>query len=102
MRSPWNVTCVIVYFLHSEYPISKCHVTIAERSYAMKRQDVECALLDYGTKRGVLTFDELNDAFPAEYFPLNELERFLRVLDKLGVKVVERAERRRNRQKQAA
>jgi RNA polymerase primary sigma factor len=70
----------------------------------MKRKDVEGALLDYGTKRGVLTFDELNEAFPAEYFPLQELERFLMRLEGLGVKVVERAERRRNRQrhKQAA
>jgi len=68
----------------------------------MKRKDVESALLDYGTKRGVLTFDELNEAFPAEYFPPQELERFLMMLDNLGVRVVERAERRRNRQKKAA
>lgn len=68
----------------------------------MKRKDVEGALLDYGTKRGVLTFDELNDAFPAEYFPPQELERFLIRLDALGVKVVERSERRRHRQKKAA
>ncbi len=68
----------------------------------MKRKDVEGAVLEYGIKRGVLTFDELNDAFPAEYFPPQELERFLMILDDLGVKVVERAERRRHGQKKAA
>jgi len=68
----------------------------------MKRKDVEGAVLEYGIKRGVLTFDELNDAFPAEYFPPQELERFLMVLDDLGVKVVERIERRGHRQNQAA
>ena len=68
----------------------------------MKRKDVESAVLEYGIKRGVLTFDELNDAFPAEYFPPQELERFLMILDDLGVKVVERAERRRHGQKKAA
>jgi hypothetical protein len=68
----------------------------------MERKDVEGAVLEYGIKRGVLTFGELYEAFPADYFPLEELERFLMVLDDLGVKVVERAERRRNRQKKAA
>jgi len=68
----------------------------------MKRKDVEGAVLEYGIKRGVLTFDELNDAFPAEYFPPQELERFLMILDDLGVKVVERVERRGHRQKKAA
>jgi len=68
----------------------------------MKRKDVEGAVLDYGTQRGVLTFDELYEAFPAEYFPPQELERFLILLEDCGVRVVDRVERRRNRQKKAA
>ncbi|MDH4231556.1 MAG: RNA polymerase sigma factor region1.1 domain-containing protein [Nitrospirota bacterium] len=68
----------------------------------MKRKDVESAVLEYGIKRGVLTFDELYEAFPADYFPPQEMERFLMILDDLGVKVLERIERRRNRQRQAA
>jgi hypothetical protein len=68
----------------------------------MKRRDVEGAVLEYGINRGVLSFDELNDAFPAEYFPPQELERFLMILDAAGVKVVEHVERRGHRQKKAA
>jgi Sigma-70 factor, region 1.1 len=55
----------------------------------MKEKDLKDALLDLGKKKGVLTFEELNETFPAEYFPLAEMERFLRRLEHLGVRVVE-------------
>jgi RNA polymerase primary sigma factor len=54
----------------------------------MKHQDMMDSLLSLGMQRGKLTCQELNDAFPAEFLPLDELERFLRLLDGLGVKVV--------------
>ncbi|MGE5300765.1 MAG: RNA polymerase sigma factor region1.1 domain-containing protein [Acidobacteriota bacterium] len=56
---------------------------------AMKEKDIEDALLELGVKRGVLFFEELYDFFPADYFPLEEMNRFLMLLDDLGVKVVE-------------
>jgi hypothetical protein len=55
----------------------------------MKEKDLKDALLDLGKKKGVLTFEELNETFPAEHFPLAEMERFLRRLEHLGVRVVE-------------
>ena len=54
----------------------------------MKHQDMMDSLLSLGMQRGKLTCQELNDAFPAEFLPLDELERFLRLLEGLGVKVV--------------
>ena len=47
------------------------------------------SLLSLGMQRGKLTCQELNDAFPAEFLPLEELERFLRLLEGLGVKVID-------------
>ena len=63
----------------------------------MRKQDVMDSLLALGIKRGMLTWQELNDAFPAEFFPLEELERFLRLLEELGVKVVDSGEKRKRR-----
>jgi len=60
----------------------------------MKHQDMMYSLLSLGMQRGKLTCQELNDAFPAEFFPLEELERFLRLLEGLGVKVIDSEEDR--------
>ncbi len=56
---------------------------------AMKEKDIEDALLELGMKRGVLFFEDLYDLFPVDYFPLDDMNRFLMLLDDLGVKVVE-------------
>ena len=68
-----------------------------QRRLIMKKQDVMDSLLALGIKRGMLTWQELNDAFPAEFFPLEELERFVRLLEELGVKVVDSGEKRKRR-----
>ena len=54
----------------------------------MKQKDMMDSLLSLGVQRGKITCQELNDAFPAGFLPLEELERFLRLLEGLGVKVV--------------
>jgi len=54
----------------------------------MKHQDMMDSLLSLGMQRGKLTCQELDDAFPSEFLPLDELERFLHLLDGLGVRVV--------------
>lgn len=65
----------------------------------MKTKDVMDSLLALGLQRGKLTCQELNDALPAEFFPLEELERFLRHLEDMGVTVVDSGEKikRKNR-----
>jgi RNA polymerase primary sigma factor len=55
----------------------------------MKQQDMMDSLLSLGVHRGKLTCEELNDAFPAEFLPLEELERFLCLLEGLGVRVID-------------
>ena len=65
----------------------------------MKTKDVMDSLLALGVKRGKLTCQELNDAFPAEFIPLEELERFLRHLEDLGVKVVDSGEQIRRKKR---
>jgi len=54
----------------------------------MKHHDMMDSLLSLGMQRGKLTCQELNDTFPAEFLPLEEMERFLRLLEGLGVRVV--------------
>jgi hypothetical protein len=58
----------------------------------MKGKDIEDALLELGMKRGVLFFRELDEMFPADYFPLEEVEHLLMRLEDLGVRVVEKEE----------
>ena len=60
----------------------------------MKQKDMMDSLLSLGMQRGKLTCQELNDAFPAEFLPLEEVERFLRLLEGLGVKVIDSEENR--------
>ena len=63
----------------------------------MKQHDMMDSLLSLGMQRGKLTCQELNDAFPAEFLPLEELERFLRLLEGLGVKVIDSVEGRKKK-----
>ena len=63
----------------------------------MKQEDMMDSLLSLGMQRGKLTCQELNDAFPAEFLPLEELERFLRLLEGLGVKVIDSVKDRREK-----
>lgn len=60
----------------------------------MKKRDAEKALIAQGVKKGVLTFDEISEIFPAEHFPVEEMERLLSCLDAQGVQVVERENRK--------
>lgn len=58
----------------------------------MKQQDMIDSLLSLGMQRRMITCQELNDAFPAEFLPLEELERFIQLLEGLGVKIVDSEE----------
>ena len=55
----------------------------------MKEKDLKDALMELGREKGVITFEELNAAFPAEYCPLVEMEQFIKRLNHMGVRVVE-------------
>jgi len=63
----------------------------------MKHQDMMYSLLSLGMERGRVTCQEINDAFPAEFLPLEQVERFLRLLETLGVRVIDSAETRRKK-----
>ena len=71
--------------------------TKAHRRLFMKTDYMMDSLLTLAVKKGELTYQELNEAFPAEFFPLDELERFLHLLDDLGVKVVDSEKQRKKK-----
>ena len=57
----------------------------------MKEQDVYEAIIEIGKRRGSVSYEEINEALPPEFFSLEELERFLRLLLGMGVRLTSRA-----------
>jgi hypothetical protein len=55
----------------------------------MKESDVFEEIIALGPRRGVLTYDEINEALPSEFFSPEELEDLMDVLSDKGVKVVD-------------
>ncbi len=55
----------------------------------MKERDIFEEIVNLGKKRGKLTYDEINEALPSEYFSPDELEDLIDVLSDMGVKVVD-------------
>ena len=55
----------------------------------MKEKDVFDELIEIGKKRGMLTYDEINDALPSEFFTPDEIEELMDLLGDMGVKIVD-------------
>ncbi len=55
----------------------------------MKESDIFEEIITLGTRRGVLTYDEINEALPSEFFSPDELENLMEVLSDKGVKVID-------------
>jgi RNA polymerase primary sigma factor len=55
----------------------------------MKERDIFEEIVNLAKRRGVLTYDEINEALPSEYFSPDELEDLMDVLSDMGVKVVD-------------
>jgi RNA polymerase primary sigma factor len=55
----------------------------------MKERDIFEEIISLGKRRGVLTYDEINEALPSEFFSPDELEDLMDVLNDMGVKVVD-------------
>lgn len=55
----------------------------------MRERDIFEEIIDIGKRRGVLTYDEINDALPSEFFSPDEMEDLMDLLHDMGVKVVD-------------
>ncbi len=55
----------------------------------MREKDVFDEILDVGRRRGVLTYDEINEALPSEFFTPDEIEDLMDLLEDMGVRVVD-------------
>jgi len=55
----------------------------------MEKEDIFDEIIDLGKRRGKLTYDEINDALPPEYFSPDELEELMDLLHDMGVKVID-------------
>lgn len=55
----------------------------------MRERDIFEEIIDLGKRRGVLTYDEINDALPSEFFSPDEIEDLMDLLQDMGVKIVD-------------
>ena len=60
-------------------------------SIAMRDEHIFEELIELGKRRGMLTYDEINEALPSEFYSPSELEDLMDLLTDLGVKIVEEA-----------
>ena len=58
----------------------------------MREWDIFDEIIDLGKRRGTLTYDEINDAFPSEFVSPGELSDFMDLLQDIGVKVIDNQE----------
>ena len=58
----------------------------------MKEKDIFDELIEVGKRRGVLTYDEINDALPSEFFTPDEIEDLMDLLSDMGVRIVDSEE----------
>jgi RNA polymerase primary sigma factor len=58
----------------------------------VEKEDIFEEIIDMGKSRGKLTYDEINDAVPSEYFSPDEIEELLDLLHDAGVEVVDAEE----------
>ncbi len=55
----------------------------------MREWDIFDEILDLGKRRGSLTYDEINDAFPPEFVSPGELAEFMDILNDIGIRVID-------------
>lgn len=60
----------------------------------MKEKDIFDELIEVGKKRGQLTYDEINEALPSEFFTPDEIEELMDLLNDMGVRIVDSDEAR--------
>ncbi len=58
----------------------------------MKEKDVFDEIIEVGKRRGVLTYDEINEALPSEFFTPDEIEDLMDLLHDMGVRIVDMEE----------
>ena len=58
----------------------------------MEKEDIFEEIIDIGRSRGKLTYDELNDAVPSEFFSPGELEELMDLLHEMGIEVIDERE----------
>ena len=60
----------------------------------MKEKDIFDELIEVGKRRGQLTYDEINEALPSEFFTPDEIEDLMDLLSDMGVRIIDADEAR--------
>jgi RNA polymerase primary sigma factor len=55
----------------------------------MKERDIVDEIIEVGKRKGVLTYDEINEALPSEFFSPDEIEDLMDLLQDMGIDIVD-------------
>ncbi|MCL0033652.1 sigma-70 family RNA polymerase sigma factor [Thermodesulfovibrionales bacterium] len=58
----------------------------------MREKDIFEEIINLGKRCEVITYDEINEALPSEFFSPDELENLMDILSEMGVKIVDNKE----------
>jgi len=58
----------------------------------MEKEDIFEEIIEMGRSRGKLTYDEINDVVPSEYFSTEEIEELMDLLHDVGIEIVDNKE----------
>ncbi len=72
--------------------VKKALLVFFKEPAKMRERDIFEEIIDIGKRRGILTYDEINDALPSEFFSPDEIEDLMDILQDMGVKVVDHEE----------
>jgi RNA polymerase primary sigma factor len=64
-----------------------------EKDNSYMHTNITQDLICIGKRRGSLTYDEINDVLPSEFFSPDELENFIELLEDIGIEVIDNDER---------
>jgi RNA polymerase primary sigma factor len=68
------------------------YVFLRSKEVKMRERDIFEDIIEIGKRQGILTYDEINDALPSEFFSPDEIEDLMDILQDMGVKVVDHEE----------
>ena len=77
------------HILRCQAPVFEDGINKSILRSTMEKEDIFEEIIDIGKSRGKLTYDEINDVVPAEYFSPDELEELMDLLHDVGIEVVD-------------
>ena len=70
-----------------------CYVEYTSiKEHTLRESDIVDEIIALGKKCGLVTYDQLHEAFPAESFPIEQLEEIMELLSDMGIDIIDTQE----------